>query len=205
MGGVSFPPCCLTWGQTMLELMKISVTTSISSSKGPIHTLLQSVCSHSAASHCQPTPLPEIPGHSWASLGQALVDSLLLSPGSWYAKCFICSFQEPVSQSRVSSGGSMVGLMVTSSKRAYAIPRSAVPRSPAPEAVHCWPVPGRRHSNRVLSQSPWLSGSWCTQGFVWALWASLVGIGFDSKHDFAPPTILLELLLCPWIYLDIPR
>ena len=29
------------------------------------------------------------------------------------------------------------GLMVTSSKRAYAIPRSAAPRAPAPAAVHC--------------------------------------------------------------------
>ena len=29
------------------------------------------------------------------------------------------------------------GLMVTSSKRAYAIPRSAAPRAPAPVAVHC--------------------------------------------------------------------
>jgi len=27
---------------------------------------------------------------------------------------------------------------------------------------------------------------------------SLVGMGFDSKHDFTPPTILLGLL-CPWI------
>ena len=36
-----------------------------------------------------------------------------------------CALQESVSQSCVSSGGSMVGLMVTSSKRAYAIPRSA--------------------------------------------------------------------------------
>ena len=33
------------------------------------------------------------------------------------------------------------GLMVTSSKRAYAIPRSAAPRAPAPVAVHSWPIP----------------------------------------------------------------
>ena len=25
-------------------------------------------------------------------------------------------------------------------------------------------------------------------------------MGFDSKHDFAPPTILLRLLLCPWTW-----
>ena len=41
----------------------------------------------------------------------------------------------------VSSGISMVGLMATSSKRAYALPRSAASRSPTPAAGHCWPVP----------------------------------------------------------------
>ena len=37
----------------------------------------------------------------------------------------------------VSSGSSMVGIMVTSSKRAYAIPRSTAHRAPAPAAGHC--------------------------------------------------------------------
>ena len=35
---------------------------------------------------------------------------------------------------------------------------------------------------------------------VGALWASLAGMGFDSKCKFAPPTILLGLLLCPWTW-----
>ena len=35
-----------------------------------------------AAGHCRPTPLPETPGHSQATVGQSLVGSLLLSPGS---------------------------------------------------------------------------------------------------------------------------
>ena len=29
---------------------------------------------------------------------------------------------------------------------------------------------------------------------------SLVDIGFDSKCDFAPPTVLLGLLLCSWMW-----
>jgi len=29
---------------------------------------------------------------------------------------------------------------------------------------------------------------------------SLAGLGFDSKCDFAPPTILFGLLLCPWTW-----
>ena len=40
-------------------------------------------------------------------------------------------------QSCGSSGSSMVGLMATSSKRAYATLRSAAPRAPAPAAGHC--------------------------------------------------------------------
>ena len=38
------------------------------------------------------------------------------------------------------------------------------------------------------------------KGFVWALWASLVGMGFDTTWDFTPPTIFLGLLLCPWMW-----
>ena len=50
-----------------------------------------------AADHCQPTPLSETPGHFWASLGQSLVGSLLLSPGSWCIQGFVCTLQESVS------------------------------------------------------------------------------------------------------------
>ena len=90
-----------------------------------------------AAGHRQPTPPPETPEHSQASLNQSLVGSRLLSPRSWCAQGSACVLAESVSQSCVSSGGSMVGLMVTSSKRAYVIPRSTAPRAPAPAAVHC--------------------------------------------------------------------
>ena len=106
-------------------------------------------------------------------------------------------------QSSVNSGGPMVGLMETSSKRAYAISRSAAPRAPAPEAVHCWPVPPQEtltHSKAALVPSRGAPGSWWIQGFVWALQASLVGMGFDSKCNFAPPIILLGLFLCPWTW-----
>ena len=95
---------------------------------------------------------------------------------------------------------SVMGLMATSSKRVYTIPRSNAPRAPCLVAVHCWPIPPRGHSNRVLSQSLW--GLWvlvCTT-FVWALWVSLADMGFDSQCDFAPPTVLLGLLLCPLIW-----
>ena len=77
-----------------------------------------------------PKPPPETPGLLRASLGQSLVGSLLLSPGSWCAQVSVCVHQECVSLYCVSSGHSMVGLMATSSKRAYAIPRYAAPRAP---------------------------------------------------------------------------
>ena len=61
--------------------------------------------------------------------------SFLLGPGV-HKVVFVCSMTLSP-QSCVSSGGSMVGLMVTSSKRAYARPRCTAPRAPAPAAVHC--------------------------------------------------------------------
>ena len=64
--------------------------------------------------------------------------SFLLGPG---AQGSICALQGSISQSCVSSGGSLVGLVVTSSKTAYAIPKSAAARASVPVAVHYWPVP----------------------------------------------------------------
>ena len=103
--------------------------------------LLQNALAHTAAlsapdpaaGHRRPTPLPETPGPSRACLGQSLLGSLLLSPGSWCTHGFVCALQE----SCVSSGGSMVGLMAISSKRAYPTPRSDAPRAPGPVAGHC--------------------------------------------------------------------
>ena len=49
----------------------------------------------------------------------------------------------------------------------------------------------RRHSNTQRQVLSVCGVSWCAQGLVWALRASLVGMGFDFKHDFTPPTIFL--------------
>ena len=108
--------------------------------------LLQKVqcrhCHTQCPRHCSrpPTPPLETPGHSRASLGQSLVGSLILSPGSWCTQGFVCASKSLFPWSCVSPGGSLVGLMVTSSKTAYAIPRSTAPRAPSPRAVHCLPV-----------------------------------------------------------------
>ena len=77
----------------MMQVMKIMVTSFESS-----HACTAALSApNPAAGHCQPTPLPETPGHSWASLGQSLVGSLLLSPGSWSAHGSVCALQESVS------------------------------------------------------------------------------------------------------------
>ena len=99
--------------------------------------------------------------------------------------------------------GCMVGLVVTSSKKAYAtacVTQVAEPRIPAPWGRPLLTRNSTGDLNTGLVQSCGVSGSWCSPGFVWAFWVSLVGMGFDSKCDFSPSTILLGLLLCPWTW-----
>ena len=57
------------------------------------------------AGHHQPTPPPETPGHSQASLGQSLMGSMLLSPGAH--KVLFVPSKSLFPQSCVSSGSSM--------------------------------------------------------------------------------------------------
>ena len=65
----------------------------------------------------------------------------------------------------------------------------------------------RRHSKgRSGSVSTWVWSLWVFMHtrvfffFFWALQASLAGMGFVSKHDFAPPSILLRILLYLWTW-----
>ena len=173
-----------------------------------IATSFKMSCAHTAAfnapvpvaGHLWPTPLLQTPGHSRASLGQSPVGSVFLSPVSWCIQCSVCALQESVSQSCVGSGGTMVGLMATP-------PRWLMPY---PTLLHPepWPLwqstadlyPHKRYSNTVLSQSLWRLWVLVCTRYIWPLWVSLASMGFDSKHDFTPPTIFLGLLLCPWTW-----
>ena len=65
----------LMWSETMVEVMKIMVA-SIKRSHACTATLS---APNFATGHYQPTPPLETPEHSWASLGQSLLGSLLLS------------------------------------------------------------------------------------------------------------------------------
>ena len=87
-----------------------------------------------AASHHRPTPPLETLGHSQAILGQSLVGSWLLSPGSWCTQGFVWALQESVSPVLCEFWQLYGGVMATSFKRAYAIPKSAAPRASVPAA-----------------------------------------------------------------------
>ena len=95
--------------------------------------------------------------------------------------------------------GSIVWLMVTSSKRTCAtscVPQDCCCKSPCPHAL--------QKTFKHLQQSDSVScggvtvpfpGSWCTQGFVCVLQASLVGMRIDfQRHHIAPTALLLHLL-----------
>ena len=117
----------------MVEVMKIMVT-SFKRSRAHTATL---IASDPAAGHCQPTPrlrLLDAHGQVWVSLlwGHC---SFLLGPGAH--KVLFVPSKSLFPQFCVSPGSFMVGLMVTSSKQAYAIPNSAASRAPVPVAIHC--------------------------------------------------------------------
>ena len=141
MGRAVYPHCCLTWNQTMVEVMNLMAATL--SAPNP------------AAGHLWPIPPPETPGYSQASLGPSLVG--VTAPFSWVLVHTRFCFCPP----RVcfpSSVCSVVGLMVTTSKRVYASPRSAAPGAPAPAAGHCWSIPPQetlKHSKAGLVQALW--------------------------------------------------
>ena len=106
-------------------------------SKGPMQALL-----HSAPPTLQPaTADPRLCETLLDTLGQVWVSllwghcSFFLGPGAH--KVLFVPSKSLFSQSCVSSGGSMVGLIATSSRRAYAIPTSAAARAPALAADHC--------------------------------------------------------------------
>ena len=85
-GLICVPSLLFTWGLTMVEVMKIMVTSFKRS-----HACTAPLSApNPAAGHHQPTPMLETPGHTQASLGQSLVRSLLLFPASWCTRFCLC-------------------------------------------------------------------------------------------------------------------
>ena len=161
MGGAVFPPCCLTWGQTMVEVMKIMGTSFERSHAGTAALSAPNAVS----GHFQPMPPPETPGHSQASLGQSLVGPLLLSPGSWWAQYFLCALQESVSPVLCKFWGLYDGVNGDLLQEGLCHTQVCCTQSPCP-----WGRPLLTHTTTGDTQTQfWLSvfgvsGSWCTQG-----------------------------------------
>ena len=146
----------------MVEVMKIMVTSFKSSHAGPATLSTPSP----AAGHHQPTPPPETPGHSQASLGQSLVGSQLLFPGSWGTRFCLCPprVHFPVLckfwqlYGGVNDDFLQEGLCHTQVCCTQSPCPCGVEQSTADLYLH------RRWSNTVLSQSLWVPGSRCAQG-----------------------------------------
>ena len=82
-------------------------------------------------------------------------------------------------------------------------PRTVVFSTPDGQLTSLLETPG--HSQASLAQSLMGSlllslGPGMHKGFVCIPRVSLVGMRFDSKDDFAPSTVLLGLLLYPWMW-----
>ena len=115
------PSLLFTWGQTMVEVMKIMATSFKRSMQAPLHSVPPTL-QQATANSCLCQRLLDTHRQVWVSLlwGHC---SFLLGPGAH--KVLFVPSKSLFPQSCVSSGSSMVGLMATSSKRAYAIPKCA--------------------------------------------------------------------------------
>ena len=125
----------------MVEVMKIIT------SKGSMHAVLYPVLPTSSR---PPMPLLEIPGHSRASLGQSLVGSLLLSPGSWCTQGSICTLQESISSVLCKFWQLCGGVNDDLLREGLYHTQVCCTQSPVFVAVHCWPIPPQetlRHSS----------------------------------------------------------
>ena len=150
INGDVFPPCFLTWGQTMVEVMKIMETSFKSSHTQILPHSVPLILQQATANPCLCQRLLDMHGQSGSVSCEITVpfSRVLMHTG------FVCAFQESVSPVPCKFWDSMVGLMVTSSKKTFAIPRSAAPRAPAPAAGHCWPIPLQetlKHSSGSVS------------------------------------------------------
>ena len=183
MGGALFPPCHLTWGQTVVEVME-KMGTSFRRS----HARTAALCAPDpAAGHCQPTPwlkTPDTHGQVWVSLFWGHFSFLMdpdahnvlfvLSKSLFLVLCKFWWLCGGVNGDLLQEGLWHTGLL-------------------HPESLPLWQSTAdlnfhRRHSNTVQSQSLW--GLWVLvhTRFVWTLWAALAGMGFHSKFKFPPPS-----------------
>ena len=161
MGRAVFPPCSLAWDQTMVEVMKIMVT---SFKRSQAYTAVLSApwpCS-------RPPPTHTFTRDSWILMGkldQSLEGSLLLSPGSWCTQGSVCALLESVSPVLCKfwwlSGGVNGDLL----QESLCHTQVCCNQSPCPCSRPLLTCSSTGHTQTQF----WLSlcgvsGSWCTQG-----------------------------------------
>ena len=78
--------------------------------------------------------------------------------------------------------------MVSSSKRAYVIPRSVAPRAPALASDHCWPMPPQETLKQFCLSLHGVSGSCFSQRMfepsesLWWVWGLILKVFRTSNH-----------------------
>ena len=147
-GEAVFPPCYLTWGQTMVEVMKIKLT-SFKRSNASTATLN---APDAAAGHGWPTPPPETPGHSQASLGQFLVGSLLFFLGP-SMHSFVCALPESVSPVLCTFSWLYGGLRWPPPRGLMPCPAFLHPEPPPPQQSTADPYPQETLTHHSVSVS----------------------------------------------------
>ena len=177
MGGAVFRPCCLTWGQTMVEVTKIMATSFKRS-----HACTAPLSApNPAAGHHGPMHLPETPGHSQASLGQCLLGSLIFSPGSWWAQAFDCALQESVSPVLCKFWRHYGGVNGNLLQERFCHTQVCCTQSPCPcsRPLLTCTYAGDTHSSCSVCG---VSGSWCAQGWfgpsecLWQVWCLILNV-----------------------------
>ena len=116
----------------MVEVMKIMATSFKRSSACTTHSVPPTLQQATTDPRLH-RRLLDTHGQVWVSLLQGHC------PFSWVLVCSVLFVPSNslFPQSCVNSGGPFMGLTATSSKRVYAILRSAASRAPAPVAGHC--------------------------------------------------------------------
>ena len=164
----------------MVAVMKIMVT---SFKRSHAHTATLSV-PNPAAGHHQPTPLPEIPGHSWASLGHSLVCALQESVSP-----VLCNFWQ------LYSGVNGDLLQKSLCQRQIYCTQSPCPCS-SPLLTHT--CAGDTQTQFQLSLCG-VSGCWCAQALfessehLWRVWGLILNVILPFLLSFWVSLLLLDV------------
>ena len=114
--------------------------------------------------------------------------SLLLPPGSWCIQGSVCALHKSVSPVLCKFCWLYGGLMATSSKRAYAIPRSTAPGAPPLQQPTADLTSSEDTQTQCCLSLCAVSGSRCAQGMcepsehLWWVWSLILNVISPPYH-----------------------